>query len=157
MERFDTTTPGRGFTSTKRFSNLPCSHRAWAHDGHCKYIHGYSREFIFHFAANRLTKEGFVVDFSDLKDLKAWLHQWFDHTMLINANDPEMELFEELDKKGIVQLRVMPNCSMEGTAKFTYEFVNKLLTKKYNGNAWCYRVEVRENDKNSAIYEVREG
>ena len=154
----DTTiqTSGRGYSSTKRFSNLPCSHRAWAHDGHCHHIHGYSREFTFHFACNKLTKEGFVVDFSALKELRKWLEYMFDHTMLINEDDPEIELFKELHLKDIIQLRVLPNCSMEGTAKFVYDWANDWLSTNHN-LAWCYKVEVRENDKNSASYKVREG
>ena len=37
------------FTSSKTYRNLPCAHRQWKHEGHCAYIHGYSRQYTFHF------------------------------------------------------------------------------------------------------------
>lgn len=140
------------FVSTKRFSGFPCTHRQWKADGHCKYIHGYSREFYFEFACTEMTKEMWVVDFGGLKDVKKWLDDMFDHTFLASDDDPHLELFRELDQKGVIQLRVMPNCGMEGSAEFVYEHVNKMIREKTNNRAWVSRVEVRENEKNSAIF-----
>jgi len=142
------------YTSTKTFSNLPCSHRSWRHKGHCAFIHGYSRSYTFYFTANELNENNFVVDFGSLKELKKWLEHMFDHTLLIDEDDPERKLLEDMHKRGICDLRVLPSCSMEGSAKYVYEYVNKLIKKSTKNRAWCYKVEARENDKNSAIYEV---
>lgn len=142
------------YTSTKTFNNLPCSHRQHAHKGHCHFIHGYSRTFKFYFACRELTPEHFVVDFSDLKDLRAWLEHMFDHTLLINEDDPELPIIRELHERGIVDLRVMPNVGMEGTSKFVFDHVDKMIREKTGGRAWLYKVETHENDKNSAEYEV---
>ena len=114
------------FTSMKTYRNLPCSHRQWRHDGHCAFIHGYSRSYTLRFAAAALDPNHFVVDFGTLKPLKAWLDHWFDHTCLINADDPELDLFRELHARGIVDLRVMPNVSMEGSAWFAVKASDKL-------------------------------
>ena len=76
----------------------------------------------------------------------------FDHTFLASEDDPELELFKELDRKTIVQLRILPNIGMEGTAKFVYENVDKMIREKTNGRAWITKVEVKENEKNSAIF-----
>lgn len=140
------------FTSTKRFTGFPCTHRQWIADSHCKFIHGYSREFYFEFQCHELTEEGWVVDFGGLKEVKAWLDSMFDHTFLASENDPHMELFEEMDKKGIIQLRVLPNVGMEGTAKFVFEKVDQMIKKQTSNRAWLKLTEVRENEKNSAIY-----
>lgn len=143
------------YTSTKTFKSFPCTHRQPDHKGHCKYIHGYDRDFIFHFKCSELEpKTNFVVEFGGpaMKELKAWLEYMFDHTFLCNENDPELELFKELEKKGLIQLRVMPNVCMESTSKFVFDKVNELLDKYENGRAWCYKVEVRENFKNSGTY-----
>jgi len=140
------------FTSTKRFVGFPCTHRQWLADSHCKYIHGYSREFYFEFQSSELTKEGWVVDFGGLKEVKAWLDDMFDHTFLASENDPHMELFKEMDAKKIIQLRVLPNVGMEGTAKYVFDIVNDMIKKQTNNRAWVKLVEVRENEKNSAIY-----
>ena len=40
------------------------------------------------------------------------------------------------------------------SAKYVYEYADKLIKKSTNNRAWCYKVEARENDKNSATYEV---
>ncbi|MBJ24201.1 MAG: 6-pyruvoyl tetrahydropterin synthase [Euryarchaeota archaeon] len=141
------------YTSTKTYRNLPCAHRQWKNDGHCSFIHGYSREFIFHFACNELDKHGWVVDFGGLKELKEFLENWFDHTLIIAEDDPLISDFKKLEEKGGCDLRILKEASIEFSAKFVYEFTNKLISQKTNQRAWCYRVEVRENDKNSAIYQ----
>ena len=66
------------YTSTKTYRNLPCAHRQWKHDGHCAYIHGYSREYTFHFEAMSFDKHGWVVGFGDLKKLKEYLVDMYD-------------------------------------------------------------------------------
>ena len=53
------------------------------------------------------------MDFGGLKHIKAWLEDKFDHTLLINEDDPEMEFFKEMDRKGLCRLRVLPNIGME--------------------------------------------
>lgn len=142
------------FVSTKRFVGFPCTHRQWkAEHSHCKYVHGYSREFYFEFATSELTKEGWVVDFGGLKKVKAWLDEMFDHTFLASEDDPYMDKFKQMDKDGIIQLRVFENIGMEGTAKFVYEKVNEMIKDVSDGRAWLQKIEVRENEKNSAIYE----
>lgn len=140
------------FRSTKRFTGFPCTHRQWKAESHCRFVHGYSREFYFEFAASELTQEGWVVDFGGLKELKNWLDEVFDHTFLVAQDDPELESFKELDKKGVIQLRVLPNPGMEGTALYVYEQGTKILEKLYGKRAWITKVEVRENEKNSAFY-----
>lgn len=140
------------FRSTKRFTGFPCTHRQWKAESHCRFVHGYSREFYFEFAASELTQEGWVVDFGGLKEIKNWLDEVFDHTFLVAQDDPELESFKELDKKGLIQLRVLPNPGMEGTALYVYDQASKLLEKLYGKRAWITKVEVRENEKNSAFY-----
>jgi 6-pyruvoyltetrahydropterin/6-carboxytetrahydropterin synthase len=143
----------KNFKSTKRFSGFPCTHRQWRADSHCKYVHGYSREFYFEFAASELTREGWVVDFGGLKELKKWLEYVFDHTFLVAQDDPELESFKALEARGAIQLRVLPNPGMEGTALYVYEEASKILESLYGKRAWITKVEVRENEKNSAFFE----
>jgi 6-pyruvoyltetrahydropterin/6-carboxytetrahydropterin synthase len=143
----------KNFKSTKSFTGFPCTHRQWRANSHCKFVHGYSREFHFEFAASELTQEGWVVDFGGLKEIKKWLEQIFDHTFLIAQDDPELESFKALDKKGVLQLRVLPNPGMEGSAEYVYLEASKILESIYGKRAWITRVEVCENDKNSAIFE----
>jgi 6-pyruvoyltetrahydropterin/6-carboxytetrahydropterin synthase len=142
----------KNFKSTKRFTGFPCTHRQWKADSHCRFVHGYSREFYFEFAASELTPEGWIVDFGGLKELKTWLETQFDHTFLVAQDDPELAAFKELDQKGVIQLRVLPNPGMEGTAEYVYHEASKILEKLYGKRTWITKVEVSENEKNSAIY-----
>ena len=141
------------FKSTKRFSGFPCTHRQWRADSHCKFVHGYSREFYFEFAASELTPEGWVVDFGGLKELKKWLEHVFDHTFLVAQDDPELDAFKQLDARNTIQLRILPNPGMEGTALYVYQEASRILKSLYGERAWITKVEVRENEKNSAIFE----
>jgi len=141
------------FISTKKFIGFPCAHRQWRDLGHCKFIHGYSREFTFWFKAHALDEKNWVMDFGGFKEFKIFLDDIFDHSCLINSDDPELELFREMDKKGIIKLRILENVGMEGTSLFLYKKMNEFLNQKTNGRVWCFKVETRENEKNSGIYE----
>ena len=143
------------YTSTKKFTGFPCTHRQWRAESHCRFVHGYSREFYFEFACNTRTVEGWVVDFGGLKDVKQFLEHTFDHTFLAATDDPELASWKELDARGIIQLRVLPNPSMEGTAEWVYQQVDRMVRNSTQGRAWVTLVEVRENEKNSAIYRPR--
>lgn len=141
------------FISTKKFIGYPCAHRAWRDEGHCKFIHGYSREFTFWFKARELDDKNWVMNFGGFKEFKTFLDDTFDHTCLINSDDPELPLLRELDKKGIIKLRVLESVAMEGTSKFLHKKMNDYLDEKTKGRVWCFRVETRENEKNSGLYE----
>jgi 6-pyruvoyltetrahydropterin/6-carboxytetrahydropterin synthase len=140
------------FKSTKKFTGFPCTHRQWRAESHCRFVHGYSREFYFEFACKERTKEGWVVDFGGLKEVKAWLDSMFDHTFLVSQDDPYLETFKKLDQEGVIQMRLLPNAGMEGTAEFVYEHVNKMVQEKTQKRAWVTLVQVSENEKNSAFY-----
>lgn len=142
------------YISTKKFIGYPCAHRQWKDKGHCKFIHGYSREFTFWFKAESLDDKSWVMDFGGFKEFKLFLDDYFDHSCLINKDDPELPLFIEMDKKEIIKLRILDNVGMEGTSKFLHEKMNDHLQMKTNGRVYCYRVETRENEKNSGIYEL---
>ena len=145
--------PVSSFKSTKKFIGFPCTHRQWMAESHCKFVHGYSRDFHFEFKATELTAEMWVMDFGGLKEVKTWLEHWFDHTFLVAENDPHLNEFQKLDAIGVIQLRVLPNPGMEGTALFVFEHVNNIVKKLTNNRVYVNRVEVFENEKNSAIFE----
>ncbi|MDA9793180.1 6-carboxytetrahydropterin synthase [Bacteriovoracaceae bacterium] len=140
------------FISTKRFTGFPCTHRQWRAESHCRFVHGYSREFYFEFESSELTQEMWVMDFGGLKIVKSWLEENFDHTFLASEDDPSLAIFKKLDQDGVIQLRVLPNAGMEGTAKYVYQKVNAMISELTDKRVWITKVEVRENEKNSAIF-----
>ncbi len=144
------------FYSTKTFTGLPCAHRQWRDDGHCRFIHGYERTVTVTFACNELDEKGWVVDFGSLKDIRRWLEELMDHTLLINEDDPELPLFRQMHERGIVDLRVLPSVGMEGTSRYVFEYVDRAIREQTGGRCRVIRVECRENVKNSGICEAVE-
>lgn len=141
------------FTSTKSYYNFPCAHRQHKHDGNCALIHGYSRSFHFLFGCNQRDKNGFVVDYGKLKTVKWWLEDKFDHTLLLNEDDPFIETFRDLASQGVCKLIEMPaGVGMEATAEWVFFEVQKILDEETKGRCWLVQVECCENDKNSSIF-----
>lgn len=143
------------FRSSKTYRNLPCAHRRWRHDGHCSLIHGYSREFHLVFRCSERTENGFVMDFGALKPVKTFLEEHFDHTLLVDADDPLLPQFRELEDQGACRLVVYEDVGMEGSARFVYDWVSAWLVEATEGRVQLESVECRENDKNSATYAPR--
>lgn len=142
------------YTSTKFFKEIgPCAYRNWKSDTDCYLLHGYCRSFNFVFGCKNLDKQGFVVDFGGLmKEVKRSLEYWFDHTVILQADDPLVGIFRKLEKLGNCQLRTFPLISCEGLAEYVGEYVDDLLKVKTQGRSWVISAEVIEAEKNSAIY-----
>ena len=140
------------YQSTKTFHFLPCAHRQWRDKGDCKFIHGYDRSVKLVFECHYLDDKEWVMDFGGLKEIKEWLENLFDHTLLINEDDPEIEFFEEMERRNLCKLRIMPNVGMEGSAKYIFDYVDEWVQNKTNQRVYLYSVECIENEKNSALF-----
>jgi 6-pyruvoyltetrahydropterin/6-carboxytetrahydropterin synthase len=134
----------------KTFRNYPCSHRRWRHDGHCKNVHGYSREFTFTFRAESLTEEGFVIDFGKLGFIKEFLDEHFDHTLLLDEDDPCLPALREFSGRfEFAKIVTFPDVGMEGTSRFLHLSLSGRLADLTDDRVWIHSIEVRENDKNA--------
>ena len=141
------------FSCTKSYEDFPCSHRQWRHEGHCRFVHGYSRSFTFWFTAKTLDLNGFVVDFSSLKPLEKRLKDQFDHTFLINKDDPLLNYWEKLYELDALDLRIMDNVGMECTSELIWTWANEYLMDKDKGRTCCWKTVSKENTSNKASYE----
>ena len=92
------------------------------------------------------------MDFGQLKPVKAWLEAHFDHTLLLDADDPLLPSFRELEAAGACRLVVYDDVGMEGSARFVFDWVDEWVREATDGRVRLESVECRENDKNSAIY-----
>lgn len=145
--------PPGGFSVTKLFDDLPCAHRSWAHSGKCSFLHGYERSFEIEFGCGEVEPAtGFVIDFSDLKGVRALLQDQFDHTTLVAADDPHRESFEELGRAGVIDLRIMDHTGMEGAAEWVYEQAGRLIRERTGGRVRVLRVVARESRKNTVVF-----
>ena len=149
------------FQSTKIFDGFSTVFRQWRADGtHCQFLHGYGISFKITFEGE-LDEKNWVWDFGGMKrakgtidgmNTKAWMDFMFDHTYIIAEDDPFLPLAKEMDKGGIVQLRVIPATGAEQFAKYIYDKVNEFVLKETNNRVRVTQVEFKEHNKNSAIY-----
>lgn len=147
------------FTSTKEYHNaFPCAYRQWRADSHCNTIHGYAFSMKFYFGANQLDVRNWCADYGGLKELKKFLEDKFDHTLLVAADDPELETFKMLQEKKMAKLTILPRLGCEGLADMLYKYVNAVYIPEMWGPSeserlWCWRVEIRETISNMAYRE----
>lgn len=147
------------YQSSKTYEHsvgLSCCFRQWrASHSHCQYLHGYSLQVALHFESKELDRRNWVVDFGDLKEIKQWLQDTFDHKTVIAEDDPMLQLFHHLDDQGIIDLKVLPDVGCEKFAELIYNRVDAWLKESNHEHAYLKRVEVREHGGNSGIVEWR--
>ena len=123
-----------------------------ADHSHCRFLHGYSLAFKFTFTASELDHRNWVQDFGGLKELKQWLEEQFDHKVVIDSEDPHMEDFYDLEKKGLAEITVMDGVGAEKFAEHAWRFADELVQKQTGGRVSCESCECSEHGANSAIY-----
>lgn len=144
------------YTSTKEYIDaFPCAYRQWRADSHCNVIHGYSFSMKFFFGTNTLDVRNWAADYGGLSELKDQLKEWFDHTLLVAEDDPELETYKLLQSKKMAKLTILPKLGCEGLSESLYKYVNGVFIPDKWGpgeaeRLWCYRVEVRETQLNMA-------
>jgi 6-pyruvoyltetrahydropterin/6-carboxytetrahydropterin synthase len=63
-----------------------------------------------------------------------------------------MDKFIQMDKDGIIQLRVLPSTGCERFAEYLYSIINTFLAKETEGRVRATKVEVYEHERNAASY-----
>jgi 6-pyruvoyltetrahydropterin/6-carboxytetrahydropterin synthase len=142
------------YQSTKIIELGSCAFRQWrATHSHCKYLHGYQLKAKLWFGASSLDDKNWCVDFGGLKELKSKLQYVFDHTTTVAADDPELETFKDLDKRGIIQLRILDKgVGIERVAETVFSIADSYIKSLTSGRCWVDRVEVFEHEENSATF-----
>lgn len=153
------------YISTKTFDNYSVAIRQWkAQHSHCQLLHGYALKFKIHFASvepledNQLDDMNWIVDFGGFKNppegngLKDWMNHMFDHTTLLQKDDPAREMLEALDEYKLAKIHWLDKMGAESLAKMVYDKFNETLSKTDAGRCCVVQVECFENEKNSAIY-----
>ena len=154
------------YISTKLFENYSVAIRQYkAAHSHCQLLHGYALKFKVWFASNEPLEENqlddmnWIVDYGGFKDapkgngLKSWMDHMWDHTTLIQADDPYRDMFEALQAYGLAKVYFLEKMGAESNAKLVFEHFNEILSKTDGGRCKVIKVECFENDNNSSIYE----
>lgn len=142
------------YQSTKVLELGSCAFRQWrATHSHCQFLHGYQLKAKLWFGCNDLDDKNWCVDFGGLKELKNALKKSFDHTTAVAADDPQLELFKQLDELGVIQLKIFENgVGIERCAEFVYKLANEFVRTETGQRCWVDKVEVFEHENNSATY-----
>ena len=150
------------FKSTKLFDGFSCCFRQWkAETTHSKYLHGYGVSFRVTFDG-RLDHRNWVWDFGGMKRAKTkidgmspkeWMDYMFDHTIIVAADDPYINTFQQLDNAGIAQVRIVPATGAEKFAEFIFKKLNTFVRTETDNRVHIKKVEFMEHNKNTAIYE----
>jgi 6-pyruvoyltetrahydropterin/6-carboxytetrahydropterin synthase len=70
-------------------------HRLLNYQGKCAQVHGHNGLVEIELRSHKLNSLGMVYDFDDIeKTMKTWIHEAFDHKMLLNKKDPLVEVFK---------------------------------------------------------------
>jgi len=154
------------YISTKTFDNYSVAIRQWkAQHSHCQLLHGYGIYFKVWFASNepnidkQLDDMNWIVDFGGFKTppkgngLKDWMNYMWDHTLLIEKDDPYLDFFQSAEMEGLCHLRIMDKMGCESLAKLVFDKFNDVLSKTDAGRCKVIKVECFEHDKNSSIYQ----
>jgi 6-pyruvoyltetrahydropterin/6-carboxytetrahydropterin synthase len=130
---------------------LSCVFRQWRADSHCSHLHGYALGISITFETDVLDARNWVIDFGSLKPVKEWLHEMFDHTLLLAADDHMYEHLYRLNALDLAKVHVVNKIGCEAFAFMVWEFVNQWLMLA-NPSVKCVRVDVREHGSNGAAY-----
>ena len=149
------------FQSSKVFDGFSTVFRQWkAETTHCRFVHGYGISFKVYFEGD-LDERNWVWDFGgmkraktliDGKSPKAWMDYMFDHTMIIAEDDPELLAFQQMDKVGVAQVRVIPATGAEKFSEYIYNKLNEFVKTETNNRVRVTKVKFMEHGKNAAYY-----
>ena len=154
------------YQSTKIFDNYSVALRQWkAQHSHCQLLHGYALKFKVWFESNTpfddnmgLDDMNWIVDYGGFKDkpvgngLKSWMNHMWDHTTLIQKDDPYADIFEQMGQMGLAKVHFLDKMGVESCAKLVYDHFNKRLALTGGGRVKVVKVECWEADRNSSIY-----
>ena len=149
------------FQSSKVFDGFSTVFRQWkATTTHCRFVHGYGISFKVYFEGD-LDDRNWVWDFGGMKRAKTqidgkspkeWMDYMFDHTLVVAEDDPELLAFQQMDKAGVAQVRVIPATGAEKFAEYIYNKLNEFVNTETKGRVRVTKVKFMEHGKNAACY-----
>ena len=146
------------YKSTKLFEGYSTAFRQWrAKHSHCQFVHGYALKFKVTFEGN-LDELNWVCDFGCFKrnGIKDHMNYMFDHTTIVAKDDPELNLFKDLEEKGLIQLRILNHVGCEKFAEYVFNYINTKVFEETEGRVRVLKVESFEGGtNNSALYEPK--
>jgi len=130
----------------KRFT-LPIGHRLSKHKGLCSSIHGHNLIVLVGVKSKKLNENDMIIDFSDLKKIVKEILDVWDHTLLLNETDEEVETLAEKCKMRVITFNFDPTA--EKLAETLFSVLSLRLSKVH---IYLEYVTVYENEGSKATY-----
>lgn len=144
------------YRSSKTYGHdvgLSVCFRQWRAQSHCNQLHGYALAIHLEFEAAELDYRNWVIDFGSLAEVKETLRTMFDHTLLVAADDPNVDQLMQLGQFGIATVVVVSNVGCEAFAELVYGAVDHWLESSgHKPRVKLVCVDVREHGANQASY-----
>ena len=137
-----------GYLVEKKFT-IPVGHRLSKHLKRCKNYHGHNFQLYVGVSSNTLNDNDMVIDFSDLKTIVNPIIDKWDHTLLLNKNDPIYNNNDLANEFRIIAFDFDP------TAEKMAEILFKVLKLKLNESNVYLKLEyvtVFENENSKVTY-----
>ena len=146
------------FTSNKVIDLGSAAFRQWrSTHSHCQFLHGYRLTADITFECNELDERNWVMDFGGLKDLKNTLAHTFDHKLVVASDDPQLDLFKQLDQAGVAELVILDGgVGCERFAEFVLKTADTFADEATGGRVRVQKVQINEHENNFATC-YREG
>jgi len=125
------------------------AHRVPLHGGKCRTLHGH-RYAVEITVAGELAREGYVLDFADIKaKVGGWIDEHLDHTAAYQKDDPLMIEFARLNARaGLKPFFAMDSAP---TAETIAELIGRQAERLLDGFRVC-QVKVWETPNCSATW-----
>lgn len=114
------------FEVSKTFS-FSYTHRLFQlEDGHqCRNFHGHTAKIFFKIEAERIDQFGFVTDFGNLKFIKRWIDENWDHAVIVPLTDSDLMEAVKILKCKAYYLRHTTYSTSENLCKEIYKSLIK--------------------------------
>lgn len=99
------------------------AHRLLDYDGLCKYLHGHSYKVQISVCSEALDRNGFVIDFGELKMVANELLSNWDHATILQKGDPLIPVLQSLGQRVVV-------LNGPASAEFMAATISSYLTSK---------------------------
>lgn len=102
------------------------SHRlSMDYESACKNLHGHSAIIYVEIHCPKLNKDNMVIDFTHLKPIQQWIDCHWDHSLILNSNDPLLKIPEIKKMKHFIVNNMDP--TSEVLAKILWEKTRLML------------------------------
>jgi 6-pyruvoyltetrahydropterin/6-carboxytetrahydropterin synthase len=138
------------YSVTKTFE-FEASHKLILnYESPCSNIHGHSYKVTVELFGEDLDNNGMVIDFTELKYVKNWVMDNWDHALIVSETDPDFKTLNQLDYTKVYPFK-SNNVTAELMARQLFDIVYNNIRPRVK-NLKHINIEVWETSSNRARF-----